>query len=262
MKLFCNLKKVNERYRDNIIESVVSVIDSGEYIHGENCNNFEREFADFCGTHYCVGVGNGLDALTLILTAWRKLGKVCKGDNVIVPANTYIASILSIINAGLEPKLVEPDPDTYLFNIDELEKSISEKTRAIMAVHLYGRLSGMEKITKLAKKYDLLVIEDAAQAHGSILNNRKAGNWGDAAAFSFYPTKNLGAIGDAGAVVTNNEETAQLVRALSNYGSVSKYENLYPGVNSRLDELQAAVLRVKLKFLEADLAHKRKLASI
>ena len=257
---FLDLKSINAQYREELIEASTRVIDSGWYIHGAEVNAFEQEFAEYCGTKHCIGVANGLDALILILRAYKELGKLKEGDEVIVPANTYIASILAISENGLKPILVEPDERTY--NIDPMliEQAITPKTKAIMAVHLYGQLADMPSINAIAKKYDLLIIEDSAQAHGASIDRRKAGNWGHASGFSFYPGKNLGALGDAGAVTTNDDELAHAIRALGNYGSLKKYENLYQGVNSRLDEMQAAFLRIKLKHLDCEIDKRRNVA--
>ncbi len=253
---FLDLKKINEQYRDEINKALNNAVDSGWYILGGQVEEFEREFAEYCGTKYCVGVGNGLDALSLILKAYD----FKPGDEVIVPANTYIASILAISQNSLTPVLVEPDINTYNIDPAGIEGKITEKTRAIMPVHLYGQVADMESINRIAQKYNLKVIEDAAQAHGAFLNNKRTGSLSDAAGFSFYPGKNLGALGDGGAVITNDGELAEKVRALGNYGSKIKYKNIYKGVNSRLDELQAAILRVKLKYLDADNRKRREIA--
>ncbi|MEQ5821814.1 DegT/DnrJ/EryC1/StrS family aminotransferase [Halomonas sp. SCS19] len=254
---FLDLKACNQAYRDELIEAASRVIDSGWYIQGQEVGSFEKEFADYCGAQFCVGVGNGLDALTLTLRAWKELGKLNEGDEIIVPANTYIASILAITENRLVPVLV--DPDEYSFNLcpKRVKKAITSRTRAILPVHLYGRLADMPAIMDIAGQYDLLVLEDSAQAHGASKNGKRAGSWGHASGFSFYPGKNLGALGDAGAVTTDDEELATVIRALGNYGSLKKYENTYQGVNSRLDEIQAAMLRVKLRYLEID-SNKRK----
>ncbi|MCI5221272.1 MAG: DegT/DnrJ/EryC1/StrS family aminotransferase [Candidatus Electrothrix sp. AR4] len=257
---FLDLKTINAAYRDELIEAAVRVIDSGWYIKGKEVQAFEQEFAAYCGTKYCIGVGNGLDALSLTLRAWKELGKLQEGDEVIVPANTYIATILAITENRLTPVLVEPDENTYNLPPELTRKAITPKTKAILPVHLYGRLAEMPAIMKIAEEYDLLVLEDAAQAHGASLQGQRAGNWGHAAGFSFYPGKNLGALGDAGAVTTNDEELAQTIRALGNYGSHKKYENLYQGVNSRLDEMQAALLRVKLRNLDQEIDARRDVA--
>jgi dTDP-4-amino-4,6-dideoxygalactose transaminase len=223
---------------------------------------FEKEFASYCGTKHCIGVANGLDALILIFRAYKELGRLKEGDEVIVPANTYIASILAITENRLKPVLVEPDEQTYNLDPELIEQAITPKTKAILAVHLYGQLANMPAINKIAGKHGLLVIEDSAQAHGASCNGVKAGNWGDASGFSFYPGKNLGALGDAGAVTTNDLELSQTIRALSNYGSHAKYENVYQGINSRLDEIQAAFLRVKLKYIDLEKENRRKVAKL
>ncbi|MPT34111.1 MAG: aminotransferase, partial [Flavobacterium sp.] len=208
---FLDLKKLNKPYESRFQEKFTAFLDSGWYILGNEVRTFEAGFADYCGVKHCIGVGNGLDALTLIFKAYIALGKLQKGDGVLVPANTYIASILAILQAELVPILVEPELETYNIDPLEAEKKRTETTKAILAVHLYGQLSDMVRIHKLAEKYNLLVIEDAAQAHGAVLNGRKAGNWGDAAGFSFYPGKNLGALGDAGAITTNDSELAKML---------------------------------------------------
>lgn len=257
---FLDLKKINAQYRQELIEASARVIDSGWYIGGGELASFEKEFARYCGTKYCVGVANGFDALSLTLRAWKELGKLKVGDEVIVPANTYIASILAITENLLTPVLVEPDAQTYNLNPKLIEQAITPKTKAILPVHLYGQLADMSAIMDIAKCHNLLVLEDSAQAHGASINGKKAGCWGDASGFSFYPGKNLGALGDAGAVTTNNKELADAIRILGNYGSEEKYKNIYQGVNSRLDEMQAAFLRVKLKYLDAEIDQRRKVA--
>tara|TARA_B100000809_G_scaffold258722_2_gene302399 strand:+ start:2136 stop:3233 length:1098 start_codon:yes stop_codon:yes gene_type:complete len=258
---FLDLKGINGQYRNELIEACTSVIDSGSYIRGEQGTMFEAEFSEFCGTKYCVGVGNGLDALSLVLRAWKELGMIKDGDEVIVPANTYIASILAITENRLVPVLVEPEPLTYNIDVTKISSVITSKTKVIMAVHLYGYMANMPKIMEIAKRADLLVLEDSAQAHGAIIDNKKAGSWGDASGFSFYPGKNLGAIGDGGAVTTNNEELSNVIRALSNYGSHERYKNIYQGVNSRLDEIQSAMLRVKLRYLNLEISRRREIAA-
>lgn len=258
---FLDLKSINARYQTELKIACARVIDSGWYVMGNELAQFESEFATFCGTKHAIGVANGLDALILTLRAWKELGMLHAGDEVIVPANTYIASILAITENDLVPVLVEPDPSTYNFDPVTVCAAISHKTKAMLPVHLYGQLSPMPELMAIAKKFNLLVLEDCAQAHGAELNGKRAGNWGDAAGFSFYPGKNLGALGDAGAITTNNDELAQTLKALRNYGSHRKYENLYEGVNSRLDEIQAAMLRVKLQYLEADTARRQKIAA-
>jgi len=258
---FLDLKEINTQYIDELKEACAKVIDSGWYIQGKEHQAFEEEFAEYCGTKYAIGVANGLDALALILRAYKELGFLCDEDEVIVPSNTYIASILAISENNLTPVLVEPDINTYLIDPDKIENKITSKTKAIMPVHLYGQTCQMDKINKIAKKYNLKIIEDSAQAHGAYFGNKKAGNLGDASGFSFYPGKNLGALGDGGAVTTNDEDLANAIRALGNYGSHKKYENLYKGVNSRLDEMQAAMLRVKLKYLDNEIEKRREIAS-
>jgi len=257
---FLDLKSVNNVYRDDLLAACVRVIDSGWYISGNELEQFETAFSNYCGTQHTIGVANGLDALVLSLRAWKELGKLKEGDEVIVPSNTYIASILAITENGLKPVLVEPDPATFNLCLHKTAAAITPNTKAILAVHLYGQLAPMPKIMALAEQHNLLVLEDAAQAHGASISGRKAGNWGHAAGFSFYPGKNLGALGDAGAVTTNDAELAQTIRALGNYGSHKKYENLYQGVNSRLDEIQAAMLSVKLKYLDSDTTRRKEIA--
>jgi len=259
---FLDLKNINAQYRDKLIQAATDVIDSGWYIQGTQVEDFEREFADYCGVKHCIGVANGLDALILTLRAWKELGKLKGGDEVIVPANTYIASILAITENHLIPVLVEPDVDSYNLCPKNTEAAITPKTKAILPVHLYGQLADMPAIMDIAKRHNLLVLEDSAQAHGASMNGKKAGNWGDASGFSFYPGKNLGALGDGGAVTTNDEELATTIRALGNYGSHKKYENLYQGTNSRLDEIQAAFLRVKLKYIDLEKENRRKVAKL
>ncbi|MDY7561400.1 DegT/DnrJ/EryC1/StrS family aminotransferase [Pseudomonas sp. CCC3.2] len=257
---FLDLKKINQVYASELKEACARVIDSGWYIGGQEVASFEREFADYCGVMHCVGVANGLDALSLTIRAWKELGKLTDGDEIIVPANTYIASILAITENRLVPVLVEPDEESFNLSAAGVEKAITKKTKAILAVHLYGQLAEMPSILLQAKTHDLLVLEDSAQAHGASLEGRAAGSWGDASGFSFYPGKNLGALGDAGAVTTNDEELATVIRALGNYGSFKKYENAYRGVNSRLDEIQAAMLRVKVRHLNCEIASRRAVA--
>lgn len=250
MILFLDLKKINAPYEAAFQEKLKMVMDNGWYILGNELKEFETKFASYCGTKYCIGVGNGFDALVLIFNGFIQLGKLQKGDEVIVPANTYIASILAILHADLIPVLVEPKLETYNINPDLIQNKITPKTKVILAVHLYGQLAEMDKINEIANQNNLLVIEDAAQAHGAISDFRKAGNLSNAAAFSFYPGKNLGALGDAGAVTTNDSALAKTIQSMRNYGSYTKYYNDYTGVNSRLDELQAAFLNVKLPNLD------------
>lgn len=253
---FLDLHKVNEMYRSEIDASIKRVLDSGWYILGQECEIFEKNFASYCGTKHAIGVANGLDALKLIIKAYD----FGAGDEIIVPANTYIASILAITDNGCKPVLVEPDISTYNINPELIEEKITNKTKAIMVVHLYGQVVEMEKIWALAKKYNLKLIEDSAQAHGAIYKGRKAGNLGDASGFSFYPGKNLGCLGDGGAVTTNDDELAEKITALRNYGSHIKYQHIYKGFNSRLDEIQAAVLNVKLEYLDRDNEKRRQIS--
>lgn len=253
---FLNLHKINERFRNEIDERIKQVLDSGWYILGEQVRVFEKNFANFCGVKHCIGCANGLDALNLIIKAYG----FSTGDEIIVPANTYIASILAISQNGCTPVLVEPDIDTYNINPDLIEQKITENTKAIMVVHLYGQAVEMEKIWQLAKKYNLKVIEDSAQAHGTIYKGKRAGNLGDASGFSFYPGKNLGCMGDGGCVTTNDDELAYRIRAIANYGSDYKYHHIFKGTNSRLDEIQAAVLDIKLKHLDEDNKRRREIA--
>jgi len=257
---FLDLKEINSQYRTELIEACTKVIDSGWYIQGNECQEFEKEFSSYCGTKYSIGVSNGLEALTLILRAYKELGIISEGDEVIVPSNTYIASILAISENNLIPILVEPDIDTYLIDVNKIEEKITYKTKAILPVHLYGQTCKMDKINEIAEKYNIKVIEDSAQSHGAYFKDKRSGNLGDASGFSFYPGKNLGALGDSGAVTTNDEELANTIKALGNYGSNKKYENLYKGVNSRLDEIQAAMLRVKLKYLDKEIEKRKEVA--
>ena len=224
---FLDLKGLNAQYRDELIEACTKVIDIGWYIQGNECKEFEKEFAQYCGTKYTIGVANGLDALILILRAYKELGILCDGDEIIVPSNTYIASILAISQNYLVPVLVEPDINTYLIDPTKIEEKITFKTKAILPVHLYGQTCEMDAINDIAKKYNLKVIEDSAQSHGAFYKYKRSGNLGDASGFSFYPGKNLGALGDGGVVTTNDEELANTIKALANYGSHKKYENLY-----------------------------------
>lgn len=254
---FLDLKAVNDQYITEIEKAFHKVIKSGWYILGTEVELFEKEFAEYCGTEHCIGVANGLDALTIILKAYG----IGEGDEVIVPSNTYIASILSVSANGAVPILVEPDIKSYNLDPNKIEEKITARTKAILAVHLYGQSADMNAINQIAEKYDLKVIEDAAQAHGAIYNGKRTGNLGNAAGFSFYPGKNLGALGDAGAITTNDGQLAEKIRALRNYGSHVKYENLYLGVNSRLDEIQAAILRIKLEKLDQDNEKRREVAS-
>ena len=253
---FLDLHKINERYRNKIDLRIKKVLDSGWYLLGEQDKIFENNFAKYCGTKYCIGCANGLDALNLIIRGYG----FGDGDEIIVPANTYIASILAISENNCTPILVEPDIDTYNINPDLIEEKITHKTKAIMVVHLYGQAVQMDKIWKLAKKYDLKIIEDSAQSHGALYKEKRVGSLGDASGFSFYPGKNLGCMGDGGAITTNDDELAKKIRAIANYGSDYKYHHIYKGINSRLDEIQAAILDVKLPNLDKDNARRREIA--
>jgi len=259
---FLDLQGLNARFELEFAEAFRKFQQTGHYILGEEVSAFEREFALYCGTKHCVGVANGLDALRLILEAYKILGKLNSGDAVLVASNTYIATILAIEQAGMTPVLVEAESNTFNFDLNDLISKITHRTKAIMPVHLYGQLAPMNEINRLAKANDLLIIEDAAQAHGA--KDRKgirAGSLGHAAGFSFYPTKNLGALGDGGAVTTSDDALADVVRKLRNYGFSKRYVSEYIGLNSRLDELQAALLRIKLKYLDADNTRRRELAN-
>lgn len=273
---FLDLQKITESFQPELNEAIERVVRKGWFLHGEELEAFEQEYAAYIGTRNCIGVGNGLDALRLILRAYIEMGVMEEGDEVIVPANTFIASILAITENRLKPVLIEPDLSTYNLDISLLENHISEKTKAIMIVHLYGQVCWSEKINYIAKKYNLKIIEDNAQAAGAryhasfeksekgyfrdILSFKRTGSLGDAAGHSFYPGKNLGALGDGGAITTNDDDLAALTRAIGNYGSVKKYVHIYRGQNSRLDEIQAAVLRVKLPQLDVDNQKRREIA--
>ncbi len=258
---FLDLAKINQQYAAELKQSVSQVIDRGWYILGEEVQKFEKAFAGYCGTEHCLGVANGLDALILILEAYKALELMKTGDEILAPANTYIASLLAISKAGLKPVLVEPDEQTYNLDPTLLEKKITRKTRGILVVHLYGQTANISPILKIARRNKLKVIEDSAQAHGAAYQGRRAGSLGDASGFSFYPGKNLGALGDAGAVTTNDTKLAETVRALRNYGSHKKYHNIFQGFNSRLDEIQAAILSLKLRYLEEENARRRIIAN-
>ena len=260
---FLDLQKVNEKHFPEMLNATKRFLEGGWYILGEQVNLFEKEYAEFCGTKYCIGISNGLDALRLIFEAYKALGKLSEGDEVIVPSNTYIASILSITQSRLTPVLVEPDKLTYNLDPEKVEAAITSKTKAILPVHLYGQLSDMEPLSNICKKHGLFLFEDAAQSHSALYKDgRTSGNLSETAGHSFYPGKNLGALGDAGAVTTNNEEVAQCIKALRNYGSYKKYYNIYEGFNMRMDENQAAWLRIKLPNLKQENEHRRKLAEI
>jgi dTDP-4-amino-4,6-dideoxygalactose transaminase len=258
---FLDLQKINGQYKEELKTAFNRVLDSGWYIMGEELKQFESEFATYCGTDYGIGVANGLDALILIIRGYKELGIFKDGDEILVPANTYIASILAISTNNLVPVLIEPDINTYNINPALLETKITSKTKGILVVHLYGQLCDMKEINTIASKHHLKVIEDCAQAHGAKFEGKKAGSWGDAAGFSFYPGKNLGALGDAGAITTSDKDLAYCVKALLNYGSNVKYHNLYKGINSRLDEIQAAFLNVKLKYLDAETERRKQIAN-
>lgn len=257
---FLDLKSINLRDKELFVNACSEVIDSGWFIRGEQVSSFEKKFADYCGADFCVGVANGLDALVLIFEGYKIKGDLQDGDEVIVPSNTYIASILAITRAGLKPVLVEPDPKTFNLDPREIERSISERTKAILHVHLYGQLSHAQEVQEICHEHGLKFIEDAAQAHGATWSGKKSGNMGDAAGFSFYPGKNLGALGDGGAITSSDNELMEIVRAIANYGSHKKYEHIYKGTNSRLDEIQAAMLSLKLEQLDRDNEHRRKIA--
>ena len=257
---FLDLQKINAQYAAELKQVAADVIDSGWFLMGKQLSKFEADLAQFNGVKHAIGVANGLDALRLILKGYINLGVMQEGDEVIVPANTYIASLLAISDNGLVPVLVEPELQSFNLDLDLIEKSITPKTKAIMIVHLYGQICWNEKLEVLAKKYKLKIIEDNAQAIGAVWNRKKSGNLGDAAGFSFYPGKNLGALGDAGAVTTNDDALAEQIRALGNYGSKQKYVNEYQGLNSRLDEIQAGFLAVKLKYIDAENQYRRQIA--
>jgi len=254
---FLPLNKINNRFRDEIDARLKVILDKGWYLQGEENERFCRNFAAYCGTKYALGVANGLDALSCILRAYG----FGPGDEIIVPANTYIASILAISENGCTPVLVEPDINTYNIDPDLIEAAITPRTRAIMVVHLYGQATQMEKVWDIAQRHNLKVFEDCAQAHGAFYQGKRVGNLSDAAAFSFYPGKNLGCMGDGGGITTSAEELYLKLKAIANYGSHKKYCNMYKGVNSRLDEIQAAILDVKLAHLDADNARRREIAA-
>lgn len=257
---YLDLQKVTAQYADELHEAVNRVVDSGWYLGSEENDKFEHDYAEYIGTKHCVGVGNGLDSLNWIFRGYIEMGIMKRGDEVIVPSNTFIASILAISENGLTPVLVEPKPATLEIDDDKIEAAITQRTKAILIVHLYGRCAYTDKIGQLCKKYNLKLVEDNAQAHGCKFNGRRTGSLGDAAGHSFYPGKNLGAFGDAGAVTTDDDELATTIRALANYGSTRKYVFKYIGRNSRLDSIQAAVLDVKLHHLDEDNAHRQQIA--
>lgn len=258
---FLSLKDVTALHREEINKAVSRVVNGGWYLQGEENEMFEQHYADFIGTKYCIGCANGLDALIWIFRAYIEMGVMQPGDEVIVPANTYIASILAITENNLTPVLVEPNPESLEIDESRIESLITERTRSILIVHLYGRCAYSDKIGEICKKYELKLVEDNAQAHGCKFRNQRTGSIGDAAGHSFYPGKNLGALGDGGAITTNNEELSKIIRALANYGSQKKYVFKYTGRNSRLDEIQAAVLDVKLNYLDEDNKHRQEIAA-
>jgi dTDP-4-amino-4,6-dideoxygalactose transaminase len=258
---FLDLHKINAQYELELKEAANRVIDSGWYLMGKELESFEQNYAKFCGVKYALGVANGLDALRLIFKAYLELGVMQKGDEVIVPANTYIASVLAISDNELVPVFVEPNINTYNLDSSKIEAAITNKTKAILTVHLYGQNSIDEQMLAICEKHNLKLVEDCAQSHGAIWNGKVMGSIGDAAGHSFYPGKNLGALGDAGAVTTNDETLGKTIEALRNYGSHKKYENTYKGLNSRLDEIQAAFLNVKLKYIQNDISERRRVAN-
>lgn len=257
---FLDLEKITAHYGEEITAAINRAVRSGWYLHGKETDQFEREYADYIGTKHAIGCGNGLDALYLILRAYIEMGVMQPGDEIIVPANTYIASILAITRNGLIPILAEPEKDTCEISPDEIEKAISQKTKGVMIVHLYGQCAYSERIGDICRKHNLKLIEDNAQAHGCLFNGRRTGSLGDAAGHSFYPGKNLGALGDGGAVTTSDETLAATIRSLANYGSEKKYVFRYQGINSRLDEIQASALRVKLRHLDDDNTRRKEIA--
>ena len=256
MVKFLDLEKVNNRFRNEIDSRIKTILDKGWYLQGEEDKTFEKHFAEYCGVKHCIGCANGLDALNLIIRAYG----FGPGDEIIVPSNTYIATILAISENGCTPVLVEPNINTYNINPDLIEAKITDKTKAIMVVHLYGQAVQMQKVWEVAKRHGLKIIEDSAQAHGALYDSKRTGNLGDASGFSFYPGKNLGCMGDGGAVTTNDDDLAAKIRAIANYGSDRKYHHIYKGVNSRLDEIQAAVLDVKLPHLDNDNSRRREIS--
>lgn len=257
---FLDLKKINAQYAQELKKVAADVIDGGWYLLGDRLEQFEKNLSTYVGVKHAIGVANGLDALRLILRAYIEMGEMSEGDEIIVPANTYIATILAITENRLIPKLVEPDIETYNLNIELIEQNITPRTKAIMIVHLYGRVCWSKSLEQIAKKHNLKIIEDNAQAIGAVWKEKRTGSLGDAAGNSFYPGKNLGALGDAGAVTTNDPKLAEFVRALGNYGSQEKYINIYQGLNSRLDEIQAAFIDVKLKYLDRENQIRRDIA--
>lgn len=259
---FLDLKKINAQYEQELKEAANRVIDSGWFLMGKELETFEKKYAEFCGVKYALGVANGLDALRLIFKAYIELGVMKLGDEVIVPANTYIASVLAVSDNGLIPVFVEPNIVTYNLDSSKIEEAITNRTKALLTVHLYGQNSIDDQMLVICKKYQLKLVEDGAQSHGATWNGKVMGSIGDAAGHSFYPGKNLGALGDAGAVTTSDNSLAKTIEALRNYGSHKKYENIYQGLNSRLDEIQAAFLNVKLKYLQVDIMERKQVANL
>ena len=257
---FLSLKDINQPRSEEILDVVKQVVESGWYLHGKFTKQFEHNYSNYTGVKHTIGVANGLDALRVILRAYMELGFITEGDEVIVPANTYIASVLAITENKLKPVFVEPNPHTFQIDSERIEEAIGNRTKAIMIVHLYGRCSYDNTVDELCRKYNLKLIEDNAQAHGCLYNNQKTGSLGDAAGHSFYPGKNLGALGDAGAITTNDDELAHVIRAIANYGSTVKYVSDFKGLNSRIDEIQAAILDVKLKYLDQEIVSRRAVA--
>lgn len=257
---FLDLKGINASLRTDLLNALTRVLDSGWYVQGREVAAFESQYAEFCGVEHAIGTGNGLDALRLIFRGYIELGRLAEGDEVLVPANTFIASVLAISDCGLKPVLVEPNPATGNMDLEDLTKRMTSRSRAILTVHLYGQICMSKGLRALADAHDLLLIEDAAQSCGAVWNGLRSGAIGDAAAVSFYPGKNLGALGDAGAVTTNNAALARVIRSLGNYGSETKYSHEFKGLNTRLDELQAAVLRAKLPYVDTDNSRRRAIA--
>lgn len=255
---FSTLKPLHEEIRKEMLSKITEVYDKGWFIQGEECSKFEEEYAKYMGSKYCVGVGNGLDAIRLALLALD----IKDGDEVIVPSNTYIATALAVTYVGAKPILVDPDLETYNLSKEGIEEAITEKTKAIIIVNLYGQSADIDDILEIAKKHNLYVIEDCAQSHNSLYKGKKTGTFGDVGCFSFYPGKNLGALGDGGAIITDNKDIADKVRAIANYGSSEKYKHIYKGVNSRLDEIQAGLLRIKLKYLDKVTAERQRIANL
>lgn len=259
---FLDLQKINLRHKEAFKQELDDILQRGWFILGEKLTIFEKQFAQYCGVKHCLGVANGLDALILILEGYKELGLMKNGDEVLVPSNTYIASILAISKTGLKPVLVEPRLADYLIDTSKVEEKITSRTVAIMPVHLYGQVCDMNTINVIAQKYNLKVIEDSAQSHGALFQGKRCGSLGDASGFSFYPGKNLGALGDGGAITTSDDALAEVLSALRNYGSHVKYQHKFKGINSRLDELQAAFLSIKLKQLDDDNANRRRIANM